>query len=395
MNQPFHSKKYDLAHDTISREDIDALIEWLKSYPRLTMGELTKEFERVWSKWLGVKYSVFCNSGSSANLLMYAAMQSSGRAGHRRIIVPSVGWATTIAPAMQLGWDTFQCMCEADPVTYGLDLEHLKILLDTKNPGTVILVHVLGTPNNMTAIMELQRQEGFELLEDCCAAHGARHQGRLVGTFGAMSSFSFYYGHHISTIEGGMVSTNDEELYHHLLMARSHGWIKDLPVAEQDRVRAEQGVDPFHAPFTFMVPGFNLRATDLQAFIGLRQMERIDDVIAKRVVNHREYQEQLRGCFGFAEGVPGDTISSISFGALARDGEHRKRVVQVLVEHQIDTRLFSAGNLGRHPFWIDHNGEEHFGTADRIHDCGFFLPNNQSLTVGDIVHICDVVKGVS
>lgn len=385
----FRSNRYDLAVDTISEGDIEQLISWLRGFPRLTMAEVTREFERAWSEWLGVKYSVYCNSGSSANLLMYAALDAAKRSGNRKIVVPAVGWSTTVAPAIQFGWQPF--MCEADDRTYGLAIEHLSRIVERERPGTVILVHVLGTPNVMGPILDLQKQYRFNLLEDCCAAHGARHQGRLVGTFGTMSSFSFYYGHHMSTIEGGMVCTNDEDLYHHLLMSRSHGWLKDLPSAEYQRLMAHHGIDEFHSPFTFVIPGFNLRATDLQAYIGLLQLPRLNATINRRVENHLLYQERLAGKLDFARCMPGDVISSISFGAVAQSQQDRKRIVKLLIENQIDTRLFSAGNLGRHPFWAERFGLFSAPMADRIHTSGFFLPNNQSLDKQDIGRICDIV----
>lgn len=392
MRDTFRSSHYDLAVDTITDQDIEQVIAWLREFPRLTMAEVTKQFERSWSDWLGVKYSLFCNSGSSANLLMYAALDSAKRAGDRKIVVPAVGWATTVAPAMQLNWHPQ--MCEADSKTYGLDVDHLSKILAKERPSTVILVHVLGTPNEMGPILELQKQYGFQLMEDCCASHGARHQGKMVGTFGNMSSFSFYYGHHMSTIEGGMVSTNDEELYHQLLMLRSHGWMKDLPPAEYQRLMLKNDIDPFHSPFTFVIPGFNFRPTDLQARIGLQQLPRLDATVQCRVENHLLYQERLKNHYEFARCVPGDVISSISFGAIAASNEHRKQIVKTLVDNKIDTRIFSAGNLGRHPFWVDRYGAFAAPMADKIHRCGFFLPNNQSLSRKDIEFICDVVLSV-
>jgi CDP-6-deoxy-D-xylo-4-hexulose-3-dehydrase len=392
MQHSFRSRRYDLAVDTIDEKDIEKLIAWLREFPRLTMADQTRAFERAWSEWLGVRYSVFCNSGSSANLLMYAALDSAKRSGNRKIAVPSVGWVTTVAPAMQFHWKPL--MCEADSTTFGLDVNHLAKLVAKEKPSTVILVHVLGTPNNMGPILELQKEYGFQLLEDCCAAHGARHKGQLVGTFGKMSSFSFYYGHHMSTIEGGMVCTNDEELYYHLLMLRSHGWMKDLPSPEYQRLVLKYDIDAFHSPFTFVVPGFNLRATDLQARLGLLQLPKLDKTIQRRVENHLTYQKRLNGHYGFSQCGPDDVISSISFGAVAHSTEHRKEVVKALVKNQIDTRIFSAGNLGRHPFWYERYGVFKATVADRIHRCGFFLPNNQSLGRRDIESICDVVLSV-
>ncbi len=390
MAEPaFHSQRFDLAVDTISKADLEEVIAWLRAYPRLTMADVTREFEAAWARWLGVKYAVMCNSGSSANLMMYAAAESAGLARTKKIVVPATGWATTVMPALQLGWQPM--MCESDQRSFGLDLDCLEKLLQRERPETLILVHVLGVPNDMTRLRSLQQKYDFEIMEDCCASHGARHRGQMVGTFGLMSSFSFYYGHHMSTVEGGVVCTNDEKLYFHLLMARSHGWLKDLPAAEAQRVMEKYGVDPFRAPFTFVVPGFNLRPTDINAKIGLIQLPKLDDTIRRRIANHLVYQRRLAGKLDFAQALEGDVISSISFCAVAGSTEQRRRIVTELDRQKIDTRIFTAGNLGRHPFWADRYGAFEAPMADRLYRCGFFLPNNQSLEPADVERVCDVV----
>src|ERR1051325_5511620 len=151
-----HPIKYHLAEDTIDKKDIDALIEWLKTYPKLTKSRLTVEFEKKWSDWVGMKHSVFCNSGSSANLLMYYVLLLSGRLKNKKVIVPSVGWVTTIAPAIQFGFEPI--MCEADPETFGLDLDQLEKLLKEHNPSTVVMVQVLGVPHKMDRLMALKEK---------------------------------------------------------------------------------------------------------------------------------------------------------------------------------------------------------------------------------------------
>jgi len=250
----------------------------------------------------------------------------------------------------------------------------------------------LGVPADMTAIMALKKKYGFALLEDACAAHGACHRGKKVGTFGDISVFSFYYGHHMSTVEGGVLSTNNRELYHALLMLRSHGWLKDLPRKEANRMMRAHGVDPFHSPFTFVVPGFNLRPTDISAKFGQIQMGHLDETIKIRARNHGIYQAELADVCWFAEGLPGDLISSISFCAVAKNSRERKQIVKSLEKNHVDTRIFTAGNLGRHPFWTSRFKTFASPVADRLYHGGFFLPNNQTLSENDVQHICRVVK---
>jgi CDP-4-dehydro-6-deoxyglucose reductase, E1 len=381
--------RWCLAQDTIDRQDIDRLIDWLRTYPRLTKGAVTVEFEQRWNRWLGCSRSVHCNSGSSANLLMYDALLVSGRLRNKKVIVPSVGWVTSIAPAIQLGFEPI--MCEADPDTFGLDLNHLEVLLQCHEAHTVMLVQVLGVPHKMNEIIQLKERYGFILLEDACAAIGATYQGKKVGTFGDMASFSFYFGHQMSTIEGGMVSTDDQRFHDLLLMLRSHGWSKDLDrKTHQDLVELHH-IDDFHSPFVFYEPGFNLRSTDLNAFIGLGQLDKLDWMTRQRQAHHEQYVQALGGRFVIQRPPEGATAASISFGLLADDAAQRCAIVKALSGQGIETRIFSAGNLGLHPFWISRYGKASFPLADRIHHCGFFLPNHASMNEEDVSFIARVV----
>ena len=384
--------KYPLAKETINNEDIDALREWLGTYPRLTKGELTWKVEAAWADYIGTKHAVFNNSGSSANLLMIYAAIAAGRIKNKKIAVPSVGWVTTIAPAIQFGLTPI--MVGADRDTYGMDLNQLEEVCKTEKPDAVIFVQVLGVPHHREHLLALKEKYGFCLLEDGCAALGAAYEdGSKVGTVGDMSSFSFYFGHQLSTIEGGMVNTSDKELYDILLMLRSHGWGKDLDEGSYQKLMDQHRVDDFHKPFTFFIPGFNLRATDLQAFLGLRQIEKAEWAAAGRNRNHRRYAENLWGHVDYQRWYD-DFPVSISFGALAESNEHRKRIVTRLVECGIETRIFSAGNLGVHPFWTNLYDKFEDEVSDRIHSCGFFLPNYPELELHEVDYISNIVRGV-
>lgn len=382
---------YPLAMETISDEDIDALSEWLKSYPKLTKGNLTLEFEKLWAEYIGTKYAVFCNSGSSANLLMVYAALHDGLIGNKKIAVPSVGWVTTLSPAIQFGLEPI--MVGADPNTFGMDLDALEELCKKEAPAAVIFVQVLGVPHYKERMLALKEKYGFVLLEDSCAALGAEYSdGSMVGTVGDMSSFSFYFGHQLSSIEGGMVNTDSKELYDLMLMLRSHGWGKDLDQETYDSMIEEHGIDDFHKPFTFFVAGFNLRSTDLQAFIGIRQMKKAKWVAQRRYENHVRYAQNLEGYVQFQDWRDHKPVS-ISFGALATSKEHRTEIVNRLVDSKIETRIFSAGNLGLHPFWVRRYGKFDDEMSNIIHSRGFFVPNYPELTNEDIDYICSVIKG--
>lgn len=384
--------EYLLAEQTIDRDDLAALTSWLGTNPWLTQGPLVAQFEREWAAWVGTPHATFVNSGSSANLLMYYALDVAGRLRNKRVVVPAVSWATTVAPAIQLGFEPI--MCEADGDTFGLDPNHLEDLCRRYDPGAVIVVHVLGVPNDMEPLLELRRRHGFALMEDACAATGSRWDGRMVGTFGDLASFSFYFGHHLSTIEGGMVVTGDETLHDALVQLRSHGWAKDLaPAKEAERAR-EHGVLEFNRTFTFYVPGFNFRSTDLNAHIGLSQLRKADAVVARRIANHRVYQQRFREAEGFRiQRNERAVISSIAFATLAADERHRDAIARALGAAHVETRPLGGGNMSRQPYWTERYGVTPLPLADRIHRTSIQLPNHALLDADDVHHICDTVLG--
>lgn len=386
-------KQYLLAEQTIDQGDLRELIDWLKTNPWLTQGSLVREFQHRWAEWLGVKHAIFVNSGSSANLLMYYALLLSGSVRNKKVVVPAVSWSTTVAPAIQLGFEPI--MCEADWENFGLDMNCLEKLLKAHEPAAVIVVHTLGVPNDMEALLELKDRFGFTLMEDACAATASRYDGQLVGTFGEMSTFSFFYGHHLSTIEGGMVCTNREDLHDILLQIRSHGWAKDLASEKEQRKAREHNIVEFNRPFTFYYPGFNLRSTDLNAKLGLLQLSKIEYVVRRRIENHKVYQSRFLEAPNFhCQQNSRGTISSISFAALAESLEHRDKIARVLKENEVETRPLGGGNMSSQPYWADRYGTTVFPVADRIHVTGFQLPNHPGLTAEDINYICDTVLSV-
>ena len=386
-------KSYFLADQTIDANDLRDLADWLRTVPWLTQGPLVNEFERRWAAWLGVRYATFVNSGSSANLLMYAALLSSGRLRNKKVVVPAVSWATTVAPAIQLGFEPI--MCEADWQTFGADPNHLESILKAHEPSALIVVHVLGVPNDMDSIRNLRNRYDFFLLEDACAATGSTYRGRRMGAFGDMSTFSFFYGHHLSTIEGGMVCTDDEELHDLFLQLRSHGWTRDLTPEKELELARSRRINDFNRRFTFYVPGFNFRSTDLNARIGLSQLSKIDDVVQRRVDNHENYLSRFLNARGFhCQRNDSATICSIAFAALARSEAHRARIATALHASRIETRPVGGGNMSRQPYWADRYGTSEFPVADRIHMTGFQLPNHPLLTPDDIDYICSTVLSV-
>ncbi len=385
--------KYPLVADTITAEDNITRAEWLMTNPRLTMGPLVKKYEEKWSSWVGREYSVACNSGSSANLLMAATLLESKRLKNKRVIVPSAAWVTTIAPFIQLGFEPI--MCEADKSNFGLDTVHLEELLCKHLPETVMLVQVLGVPANMDKIMLLKEKFGFFLLEDACAAMGSSYCGRKVGTFGDMSSISTYFGHQFSTIEGGIVSTDDKELSTIAFMLRSHGWINGLDPEIRAHYLNLYDIKDIGTGFVFPYAGYNFRLSDDHAFIGLRQLNRMEWLIERRYANHLLYQKLLRDFLSFQIFSKDTTVCSIHFCALANSEPERNFIISELEASGIETRPFTSGNQGLQPYWFKKYGKFNGQIATKLYECGFFLPNYPALTESDIEYISNVAIGAT
>ena len=376
-----------LVKDTIDKNDISKLIKWLETNPKLTKGELTLEFEKRWSEWLGVKYSIFVNSGSSANLAALYSLILSNRMTNKKIIVPAVSWVTTVTPAIQLGLEPI--MCDCDPNNLGLNIEHLTKLVEEHSPAAIILVHVLGIPNHMDEITKLCNEKKILLIEDSCESIGSKYNDKKIGTFGELSTFSFYFGHHISTIEGGMISTNDEELYHILLSIRSHGWDRDLPLDKQRNLRDRYGIDEFRALYTFYYPGFNLRATDLQAFLGLGQLDKLEMIIEKRNYIYLEYKKNIKNEFWDVFEPVGSFVSNFSFPIIT---DKVDLLVKNLQYNGIECRPLICGSINEHPFWYERYGKKILPISKKIHELGLYVPNNHQLTDNELKTIIDTVN---
>ena len=379
------SRTVRLAADTVTQEDMDALADWLRTGPRVTMGPLTAEFERRLAAWLDVPHCVMVNSGSSANLLMAQALLEDGRLRNRKVVVPAVSWATTLAPFMQLG---FECLlCDAGSDDLGVDPARLEEILRRESPALLILVHVLGRPNRMEEIRALCGRHGCLIIEDACEALGSEHRGRKAGALSLAGSFSFYFGHHISTVEGGAVAVADPKLHAVLRAVRSHGWSRDVPEPFRSDWRREHGTDEFRELYTFYHAGFNVRPTELNAFLGLRQLERLPEVTAARERNFRLYREALPEFW--CQSGEGGPVSSFAYGTFVAD---RAETARRLAEHGVECRPLVCGSMGRQPFWIRRYGVTALPVADKVHDHGLYLPNHAGLSCEDIAHVADVMR---
>jgi len=369
-----------LVKDTINKKDIDRLIEWLKTYPRLTKGPITKQLEEKWSRTIGSKYSVFCNSGSSANLLMIQALLESRKIQQGdKIVVPALAWATDLSPVMQLGFEPI--ICDINLNDLSVHLGHLEEIFINESPKVLILVSVLGLVPEMDKLVDLCEKYGVILLEDTCESMGSKFKQQNLGTFGKMSSFSTYFGHHISTIEGGFVCTDDPELYDILISIRSHGWDRDLAPKKQETLRKEWDISEFNSLYTFYYSGLNVRSTDLQAYIGLSQIDRLEVIGENRNKNYRLYNEHINNPYWKVKNKQNCFVSNFAYPVIH---PKREQMVKSLIENNIEVRPLICGSMGTQPFYVKKYGKVDLPNASIVDSFGFYVPNHPNLSKDDI-----------
>ena len=378
-----------LVSDTVDRHDINSLIEWLSQdeIPRLTKGDLTIELEKKWAKKIGTKYSVFVNSGSSSILLTLAALKHTNRLKNNKVVVPSLSWATDLSSPILLGLEPILCDCNLNDLS--CDLKHLEEIFKIESPSAIILVSVLGLVPDMNRIIELCKKYNVLLLEDVCESMGSKYKGEYLGTFGLASFFSMYFGHHLSTIEGGFINTNDKDLYNSLLMMRSHGWSRDLPIEDQNHYNTKYNTDSFSSLYDFYLPGMNLRSTDLQAFIGLRAIDKLDNYSQKRNSNFKFYLKNLTNNELNIETNLDNFISNFAIPVVSKN---KDQIVKDLIEANIEVRPLIAGNLGNKPVWYENYERVNLPNSDIIDKFGFYLPNHQDLTETEILKITNIIN---
>jgi CDP-6-deoxy-D-xylo-4-hexulose-3-dehydrase len=364
---------WKLMHDNvIDAEDKHALSDFILSSDRFTKFKLVDEFETAWSEWQGCKYSVFVNSGSSANLILVDGLKHLFGAGPW--VNQAITWSTNVAPVLQLGMTSQLCDISLD--NFGPDLVHLEKIFESMSPKFLFLTHLIGFPAVTSELLGLCRDYNVQLVEDCCESCGANFGNKKVGNFGVASTFSFYYGHHMTTVEGGMVCTDNKELYHLLLLLRSHGLLRELP-EEAQREMIVPGVDPY---FTFLIPGYNVRSTEFHALLGIRQLHRLDETIEIRNRNLKYFFEHLDHTkYHASYNLSG--VSSFCLPILAR-GDITK-VKDCLIRLGVESRPLISGNLYRHPM---------MNNADRQKDVNAEFAHKQCVYVGNHaeVHLQDV-----
>lgn len=386
---------YGLSSDTWDDREVAALNRVIKS-GRYTMGTEVKEYERQFANFFGTKHAVMTNSGSSANLIMLSALKLhpkfdlSVKGKRPNIIVPAVSWSTTYFPVHQNDFDLK--FVDVNSLTYNLDLQTVEKNID-ENTIAVFAVNLLGNPCPLEDLKKLCDEKDLILLEDNCESLGAKLNGRQCATFGKMGTFSFFFSHHLQTMEGGMVVTDDDELYEYLLPLRAHGWIRDLP--EQNSLLNKTG-DNFEDSFKFVLPGYTVRPLEMSGAVGQVQLQKWPNMLETRRKNAKIAQQYLSSPHIHLQSEIGYS-SWFGFGLTcigALEGRRRK-VIDELQSLGVECRPIVAGNFLRNPV-IEHLN--HIKTecpnADYIHDNGFFIGNDSVDLEDKIKAVSRVIKGV-
>lgn len=398
---PETSPRIPLNASTFDEDEIEAACAVLRS-GFVTMGKLCREFEAAFEKQLGVRNALFVNSGSSANLLAFFAIANHAvplRGGRRRlepgaeVIVPAVTWSTTIWPIVQAGG--VPVLVDSDSETLQMDTAAAAAAV-TDRTVAICPVHVLGNAVNIQPLQELAEDRGLWLIEDTCEALGTRHQGRPAGTFGDLATFSFFYSHHITTIEGGMITTDDDEMAELLRCLRAHGWSRQLV----DRAGVESKYPDIDPQYLFINTGFNLRPTEVNAAFGLRQLPKLGRFNRRRVEIAESWISSFedltaQGLLSPMRVTAGTESTWFGFPALCADRASRDALKLHMQERGIETRPIICGNLARQPALehVRHRISGSLDGADAVMDRGLYWGSHPSMSAEDVQYVADTVKG--
>jgi CDP-6-deoxy-D-xylo-4-hexulose-3-dehydrase len=371
--------KFPLATASWGQEEMDAMQSVIAS-GMFTMGAHVQAFERDFATYVGSKYCVMVNSGSSSNLLMVAALfyTKNPKLKLKRgdeVIVPAVSWSTTYYPLYQYGLKIKFVDIDLNTLNYDLDALESAV---TDNTRMIMAVNLLGNPNDFDRINAIIGERDIVLMEDNCESLGAKFNGQQAGRFGVMGSYSSFFSHHISTMEGGLIVTDDEELYHILLSLRAHGWTRNLP--KHNHVCGEKSDDPFEESFRFVLPGFNVRPLELEGALGVVQLKRLPGMVEERRKNGKLLQATLANHPDVIIQQEIGESSWFGFSLVIRPGSPltRKNLLGKLNELGFECRPIVAGNFAKNEVVKYFDSEVHgeLKNADHIDQHGLFVGNH-------------------
>jgi CDP-6-deoxy-D-xylo-4-hexulose-3-dehydrase len=363
------------------------LCSFIQNVNKLSMGDEVSKFETSFANWQGRSHSVMVNSGSSANLVILQALLNLGRLSKGdRVGVSAVTWATNVMPVIQLG---------LVPVLIDVELETLNVSSEEVRKHDIrclFITHLLGFHGDIEVITEYCKSKDILLIEDTCESLGTDCNGKKLGNFGLASSFSTFVGHHMSTIEGGLIATDDDELNQMIRMVRAHGWDRNVTQQQRNELRSKWDINDFYGPYTFYTLGYNVRPMELQGLIGSIQLKYVDESNENR---KRSYARVFDSIVSKDLMLPNQHVPAFAIPIICSTPEVRDTYVKKCREMGIETRPIVAGNMNRQPFFKDYATETPLPVADKIHTCGFYLPNHPDLTEEEIDFLCSIFTNVS
>jgi CDP-6-deoxy-D-xylo-4-hexulose-3-dehydrase len=386
---------WPLMRNNISRADLDALIEFLKQDdPILTQSSNVRAFEHEWADWLGVRHCVFLNSGASANLLTMTALRE--HFGPGDVIVPTLTWVSDIASVLQCGMTPV--FCDINPRTLGMD-ENEILRKITPRTRAVFLTHVLGYNALTSRLLAELAAHDIPLIEDVCESHGATMNGKRLGSFGLISNFSFYYAHHLSTVEGGMVCTNDSDIYETVRMLRSHGMVRESTSASVKQSYYDRHPD-LNPDFIFAYPAYNMRSTELNAVIGRSQLKRLDENNRLRSRNLKLFLDNLDPSqYQTDFAVEGSCNYAFTLALKEPNPVLCHNVMSALRARGVEFRrgMSGGGNQVRQPYLrkvVGENAWKDFPKTDHVHFYGFYIGNYPGLEHEKIIQLCGLLNSL-
>ena len=379
--------EYPLAESTWDDAEYNALQEVIES-GMFTMGPKVKCFETQFAEFMGSRYAVMVNSGSSANLLMIAALfytkQNPLKAGDE-VIVPAVSWSTTYYPLYQYGLKIRFVDIDLQTLNYDLDALESAITAETK---LIMAVNLLGNPNNFNRIKAIIGGRNIKLVEDNCESMGATYENKMTGTFGVMGTYSTFFSHHISTMEGGLIVTDDEEIYHILLSIRSHGWTRHLP--KENLVNGTKSDDSFN----FVLPGYNVRPLEMSGALGIEQLKKLPQLIQERRKNAVELQSAMidHHSLNIQEEIGNSSWFGFSLVIRPDSGMTRNELISKLTNLGIECRPIVAGNFAKNKVcrFFDHSVHGTLRNSEYIDTNGLFIGNHHYNLSGLIQRVANI-----
>lgn len=390
--------KYPLATATWDQDEYEA-IQRVVASGMFSMGPAVLAFERRFAGYTGSAYCVMVNSGSSANLLMVAALRYSKNPAFQiqpgdEVIVPAVSWSTTYYPLYQYGLKFKFVDIDLDTLNYDLDQLAAAVSERTR---VMMAVNLLGNPNDFARIHQIIGDRNIILIEDNCESMGATFDGRQAGTFGVMGSYSAFFSHHISTMEGGMIVTDDEELYHVLLSLRAHGWTRNLP--KHNHVCGTKSDNAFEESFRFILPGYNVRPLEMSGAIGSEQIKKLPGLIAARRANAERFHEMISEFSWLRVQREIGASSWFGFSMVLREDAPvtREALVQHFVKNNIDVRPIVAGNFAKNEVikWFDYTIFGELPNARMADENGLFVGNHHYGLTNELELLRDTLRSIS